>query len=194
MTLLRTAYLIGRAAHEATGQKRKYTGEPYFVHCEEVRGTLANFVPDDVEVQAAAYLHDVLEDTAVTEAFLRAQVGDVVTDLVLEVTDVSKPDGGNRAARKALDRVHLAKASGRGQTLKLADLIDNTRSIAQHDPLGFAPVYLREKSELLTVLTRGDVRLMQLARQTLAEGWAQVQKARERAADEAATEHGSLLS
>jgi (p)ppGpp synthase/HD superfamily hydrolase len=89
-----------------------------------------------------------------------------VEQLVVEVTDVSCSADGNRAARKSLDRGHLAVASPEGQTIKLADLIDNARSIATHDPR-FARTYLAEMEALLQVLKRGDPRLLELARQTL---------------------------
>jgi hypothetical protein len=46
--------------------------------------------------------------------------------------------------------------------VKLADLISNTSSIARHDP-AFARVYLAEKRELLTVLTRGNATLHAVA-------------------------------
>jgi hypothetical protein len=57
---------------------------------------------------------------------------------------------GNRAARKALDRAHIAKTPRKRKPLKLADLIDNSRSILAHDP-GFTRVYMREKALLLDV-------------------------------------------
>lgn len=78
------------------------------------------------------------------------------------VTDVSRPEDGNRRLRKAMDRDHLALASAEGQTIKLADLIDNTASITRYDP-GFAKVYMREAVELLGVLKKGDRTLRQRA-------------------------------
>ena len=62
---------------------------------------------------------------------------------------------GNRAHRKAIDREHTAQAPAAAQTVKLADLISNSRSIMEHDPQ-FAVVYLAEKRLLLEVLTKGD--------------------------------------
>ena len=77
---------------------------------------------------------------------------------VLEVTDVSRPEDGKRAVRKAKDREHLAKSSPRGATIKLSDLIDNAIGIAENDK-GFAPVYPRECEDLLPVLKHGDEQL-----------------------------------
>ena len=77
-----------------------------------------------------------------------------VAALVSDLTDVSKPEDGNRAARKELDRQHSAQASPEAQTIKLADLISNSKSIMEHDPK-FAKVYMREKTALLEVLVQG---------------------------------------
>ena len=138
-------------AEQAHGdQKRKYTGEPYFNHLVEVALYVeAANLPS--EVVAAAYLHDTLEDTEVTLSELNNRFGFRVADLVLQVTDVSRPHEGNRKFRKALDRAHLAKATPHGASIKLADIISNTRSIVADDPK-FAKVYLQEKRELLKVL------------------------------------------
>lgn len=76
--------------------------------------------------------------------------------------DVSRPKDGNRAVRKAKDRAHLARASAEGKSIKLADLVSNTRSIVAHDP-NFSVVYLREKRALLPFLTEGDAGLFALA-------------------------------
>jgi (p)ppGpp synthase/HD superfamily hydrolase len=138
-------------------QVRKYTGEPYWTHPKAVGDILKQYI-DNPEAIAACYLHDVLEDTHISESVLRAEFGDIVTDLVMEVTDVSKPEDGNRAERKKLDREHLYKASYMGKSIKLADLIHNSESILSCDP-NFARVYMREKKELLGVLVDGHNKL-----------------------------------
>lgn len=136
------------------GQQRKYTGDPYHVHPFEVAKILKDIGASD-EVIAAGYLHDVIEDCNVNKYALIAEFGLRVADLVMMVTDVSKPEDGNRKRRKAMDRDHIAKADADGQTIKLADLISNTSSIVKYDP-GFAKVYLGEKAELLEVMTKGN--------------------------------------
>ena len=70
---------------------------------------------------------------------------------------VATPDTEVRAA----DREHLASASDAAQTVKLADLIDNLRSIAEHDP-DFATVYFHEKEQLLEVMTGGSLPLREM--------------------------------
>lgn len=152
------AYAFAVAAHSAVGQRRKYTGGPYHDHPIAV-SLLVAAATDNRHAVAAALMHDVIEDTQVDAAIIREVFGQAITDLVLEVTDVSRPEDGNRATRKALDRAHLAKASPTGQTIKVADLIDNAESITAHDA-DFARVYMAEKRALLEVLTKADPRLL----------------------------------
>ena len=154
MSIVARAASYAGYAHGTVMQLRKYTKEPYIVHPEEVAYAVS-LVTRDEDVIAAAWLHDTIEDTHVTYEALLSDFGKRIADLVLEVTDVSKPGDGNRAVRKAMDREHLAKASPEGQTIKLADLISNTSSITEYDP-GFAKVYLAEKRALMSVLTKGD--------------------------------------
>ena len=152
------ALTFATAAHAAVGQLRKYTNEPYVVHPIEVAGIVSKVPGATDEMIAAAYLHDVVEDTGVTIELIRKEFGDEVAELVGWLTDVSRPDHGNRAQRKAVDRAHTAGAPAAAQTIKLADLISNTRSIVEHDEK-FAKTYLAEKRLLLEVLKHGDAEL-----------------------------------
>lgn len=157
------ARIFATAAHAAVGQKRKYTGEDYIVHPVHVAGIVAA-VPHTDEMVCAALLHDVLEDTKVPEALLRTEFGDAVTDMVVWLTKVEVP--GNRKVRKESELRRLYGAPAEVQTIKLADMISNTPSIVEHDPK-FAKVFLKEKAELVEVLTRGDWALQKLAARTL---------------------------
>ena len=157
--------LVDRALKFATiahaDQKRKYTGKPYIVHPIEVM-QIVSTVEHDEAMLAAALLHDVVEDTDIDLDTIRDVFGDDVASLVDDLTDVSKPEDGNRKVRKALDREHSAQASARAQTIKLADLISNSSDILENDPK-FAKVYLAEKELLLEVLTDGDASLRERA-------------------------------
>ena len=144
-------------------QKRKYTGEPYIVHPIAV-SEIVKTVPHTDEMVAAALLHDVVEDTPVTIQEIETKFGSKVAELVGWLTDISRPEDGNRKTRKALDRDHSASAPAEAQTIKLADLIDNTKSIERYDP-GFYQVYRQEKIALLDVLTKGDIALRKIAQQ-----------------------------
>ena len=152
-------------AHERINHKRKYTGQPYQVHLKSVVQILRQ-VTDDQDLLAAAWLHDTVEDTKATHHQIEEQFGKQVAALVYQLTDISRPGDGNRAYRKALDRAHLAQASNEAKTIKLADIIDNTRDICKHDEK-FARVYVTEIGDLLDVLHGGDPGLVSQAQKTL---------------------------
>jgi (p)ppGpp synthase/HD superfamily hydrolase len=155
MDLVSKAQVFAIAAHSAVKQVRKYTGEPYFVHPAEVAKIVAGVPGSTPAMVAAAWLHDTVEDTGITMHDIHVHFGDEVASLVGWLTDVSKPEDGNRAQRKAIDREHTAAAPAEAQTVKLADLISNSKSIMRHDP-AFAKTYLEEKRLMLAVMTKGD--------------------------------------
>jgi len=164
MNLEQRAREFATIAH--AGQLRKYTGEPYINHPAAVV-ELIRSVPHTEEMLAAAWLHDVVEDCGVTYGDLRDQGFDQWTcQLVCWLTDVSRPQDGNRARRKNLDLLHTMEAPPEAKTVKLADLIDNTSSIVKYDP-DFAKVYLKEKRALLAVLVQGDQTLWERANETV---------------------------
>jgi (p)ppGpp synthase/HD superfamily hydrolase len=126
----RDAFRFADLAHAC--QLRRYSGRPYIEHPVAVARLVMRFDHDEPMVMAAL-LHDVREDCGVTRATLLAEFGLDVADLVDDLTDVSTPADGNRAARKAVDRAHTARAGPRAKTIKAMDLVHNTASIALHD-------------------------------------------------------------
>lgn len=155
---LRRARRFAIEAHGSIDHRRKYTDEPYHVHPAAVAAKVAT-VSDDPDLIAAAWLHDTVEDTPVTLEDIEREFGPRIGALVKNLTDVSKPEDGNRKVRKTLDREHSAKGSAGAKTVKLADLIDNAVSIITHDP-GFARRFMGEMELLLEVLKEGDGTLM----------------------------------
>lgn len=152
-------------AHGNINHRRKYTDEPYIIHPAAVV-QLVRSVPHTETMLCAAWLHDVVEDTPVTLSEVESEFGPEVAALVEQLTDVSKPTDGNRKVRKGIDREHTAIASPEAKTIKLADLIDNSKNILAHDPT-FARVYLAEKEMLLQVLVEGDPTLWNQANDIL---------------------------
>lgn len=163
-----SADLVERAAGFATlmhgGQRRKYTNEPYTAHLAEVAGYMVTCASRyDIEAEhilAVCWLHDVLEDTAATEALLMRDFGAYVTRGVVMLTDTEQ---GNRAQRQAAKRARLALASPAIQTVKVADLLSNSHSIMQHDQ-DFAVVYVKEAFALLDAMPKADRFLVYLLR------------------------------
>lgn len=159
------AKIYAERCHAAIDQRRKYTGEPYILHPAAVV-ELVRSVPHTEAMLCAAWLHDTVEDTHATLWGIERMFGVEIAELVEQLTDVSKPEDGNRMLRKRIDREHTVKASPAAKTIKLADLIDNTRSIAAHDP-DFAKVYFAEKRLLLEVLREGNPTLWKMAHDLL---------------------------
>ena len=145
--MLQQAIDFATKAHK--GQVRKYTNEPYINHPIDASAILVSLYPDaTTEMMCTAILHDTVEDTTATIQDIEYLFGSKVAELVGWLTDVSKPEDGNRAQRKLLDREHTAKAPFEAQLIKCADLIDNSYSIVKHDPK-FAVTYLEEKWQTL---------------------------------------------
>ena len=86
VTLLRRAYTVGRDMHAT--QLRK-SGEPYFFHPLAVAQSLADWRLDAVSV-ACGMLHDVVEDTLMTQAQVKAQFGEEIAEIVDGLTKMSK--------------------------------------------------------------------------------------------------------
>lgn len=169
------ARIFSIAAHSAVNQKRKYTNEPYWIHPEEVALLVSQSQHTD-EMIAAAWLHDVVEDTEVDVTTIWNEFGVVVASYVHWLTNPSKQQDGNRAIRKEIDRKFIANAPAEVKTIKLADLISNSKTIVEHDP-DFAHVYMKEKRLLLEVLTQGDEILYKQA-MSIVENFFQKQNAR----------------
>ena len=159
MSRLEKALKFAVSAH--SGQVRKYTAIPYVTHPIAVM-EIVSTVEHSEDMLIAALLHDVVEDTDYKISDIHDEWGSAVAEMVMHLTDVSKPSDGNRAARKLIDRKHLANAPDNVKTIKLADLIHNSESIIANDPK-FAGVYMKEKVMLLTALKGGDPKLMERA-------------------------------
>ena len=166
--------MLDRAIKFATkahsGQYRKYTGKPYITHPLAVMEIVRGVPGHTEEMLVAAVLHDVVEDTDVSLREIQEEFGNVVSDLVLHLTDISTPEDGNRLKRKRKDAEWYAQGSAEAQTIKVADFIDNTRDIAQNDPR-FWEVYKMEKLYALDLLQEADVDLWHQAHIIIKENW-----------------------
>lgn len=172
MTKIEQAKEFAHEAHDRIQQKRKYSGEPYWVHTDEVASIVESVavLPRDEDMVVAAHLHDILEDVtpkypAYSEGQIRVLFGERVLQYVKELTDVFTKENYpklNRKERKRLERERVGQISPEAKTIKLADLISNTASIVSQDK-DFARVYIREKLELLPYLADGAPTLLQRA-------------------------------
>lgn len=149
--MVEKARVFAVAAHEAVKQRRKFTDELYPIHTLEVAAEVANSAPDaDVLDIVTAILHDIIEDTGITRELIKAEFGEVVANLVVQLTDVALPEHGNRALRMAINAVHVKYITVRAKRIKLRDINHNVRNIAAADP-DFGKVYLPEKKNQMIV-------------------------------------------
>lgn len=162
------------AAHE--GQRRKFADEPYMAHPVRVMERCRDYTPR-LPVLAAALLHDVLEDTAVTESALYDFLQQVLPpadaqetlQLTIALTDVYTRQAypkWNRRKRKAMEAERMANVPPDAQTIKYADIIDNSIDIV-NDTSGFAQKYLHESRQLLNSMTAGNAGLRKLTADTI---------------------------
>ena len=159
-------------------QVRKYAPERYIAHPIRVMKSCMRYTTD-VSVLSAALLHDVLEDTPVSKEAMKdflltlmsPPLVEKTISLVIELTDVyvkSSYPALNRRQRKNKELDRLEKTSPHSQTIKYADIIDNTMEIVAQDP-DFAKVYLYECRAILRKLKKGNMDLYNEAVRTVDE-------------------------
>jgi (p)ppGpp synthase/HD superfamily hydrolase len=148
--MIRKARAFAEQKHR--DQRRKHSDEPYFGHVESVVRILTAFGVDRPPVIAAAYLHDTVEDTDASIKDILTQFGEEVAELVYWLTDAEQ---SNRPMRRIVAEWRLGHAPLDAKIIKLADMIDNTEDICEHDRR-FAPVYLREKAKLLEKMAQSE--------------------------------------
>ncbi len=128
LALLMKAYDFAKKAH--ANQKRA-SGEDYFIHPCTVAQILIDLGLDSATV-AAAFLHDVIEDTPVSEGDIRKEFGEEVLELVVGVTKLDKIHFNSKEEEQAENfrKIFVAMAKDiRVIIIKLADRLHNMRSL-----------------------------------------------------------------
>ena len=121
------------AAHKHRDQRRKDAeASPYINHPIALAEVLAGEGGvSDVEVLAAALLHDTIEDTDTSLEELQREFGERIAAMVAEVTD---DQALPKVDRKRLQIEHAAGLSAGAKLVKLADKICNLRDVADRPP------------------------------------------------------------
>ncbi len=126
---VKNAFALAKAQHE--GQFRM-SGEPFFMHPVAVANILADMGLDLSSI-TAALLHDVVEDTDISEAEIAAEFGETVALLVSGVTKLGKIAYTSNEDQQIenLRKMFLAMAKDvRVIVIKLADRLHNMRTLA----------------------------------------------------------------
>jgi len=123
---------VAFAADKHRNQRRKDAeASPYINHPIALASLLKREGVDDVAVLCAALLHDTIEDTNTTADELRVHFGEIITSVVLEVTD---DQSLAKAERKRLQVEHAHALSERAKLVKLADKICNVYDMVAAPP------------------------------------------------------------
>ena len=118
-------------AVEHHGDQKRHSGEPYIIHPLNVAYILAGVGLDEATI-CAALLHDVVEDTDVTDSDLRKEFGEEVADMVAGVTKLGTMQFSTVEEQQAEDYRKMFLAMGkdiRVIIIKLADRLHNMRTL-----------------------------------------------------------------
>jgi (p)ppGpp synthase/HD superfamily hydrolase len=144
MIKLANAIQFAKLAHE--GQTRKYNEEPYFNHPFRVMLNAVRYGCADEDMLCACVLHDVVEDTKYDLIDINMKFGQIVADLVEELTNWDDPSK-NRAERIADREKKYLRMSESAAFVKMLDRIDNLKDIEKAG--NFAKKYLQETKGML---------------------------------------------
>lgn len=127
-SLIDKAYDFGYKAHS---NQERASGEHYFVHCDAVAESLIEWKMD-LPTVCAGLLHDVLEDTPVSEPQLKQEFGEEITKMVVGVTKLDRLqfDSHDDAQAENWRKMLLATAQDiRVIVIKLADRLHNMKTL-----------------------------------------------------------------
>ena len=164
------------------GQTRKNSKIPYAVHPVRVAYILWKHGIHDFDILTAAILHDVFEDCNIDRYKFHKRFGSWVTCIVVDCTN-RYTDGTfkkkTRHWRKWMEAKRIGGCSEHVQNIKIADAIDNLRTITKVDKQ-FAKIYCGEKSELIIWCRLAEPKLLESLNQQLLKTYGEINDAENR--------------
>lgn len=126
------------------GQERKFSDMPYVAHPMAVHGILSGYRDVSEDELAAAFLHDVLEDTDVPPDVLKREFGEDIFSIVEDLT-IDKPESIDKTLYLKSEMLSMPDSSLR---VKLADRFHNASDL-HLAPDSFRERYAKSTEELI---------------------------------------------
>lgn len=137
------------AIEEHAKLNQTYDGQPYEYHLQDVVDTVLRYGGDDRH-EIVGWMHDLLEDTDVSDVEVHERFGSHVLSCVQAITSNKEEKG---RLKKHLKTFFVLRNNPVALKVKLADRISNTkRSIGTH----FAKMYVKEYIPFKFALYTGD--------------------------------------
>lgn len=128
--VVENAIRVAAEAHKS--QKRKSSGIPYIAHPMGVCLILVKAGFHEESILAAAALHDVVEDTALTFEDLAETFSDEILQYVREMTEEKEAEDGKKRSWRDRKRDHIQvmqQASEGARAIELADKLHNLEAM-----------------------------------------------------------------
>jgi len=151
LTESRNLEAMAQAVAVEAHKDQKYGTQPYINHISDVVNRVKT-ITQDPEVIAAAWLHDVVEDTQVTIGDIERQFGKNVAAMVWAVTGV----GQDRAAKMANAIEKIAQTPG-AELVKSADRLSNAAASKAENKTKLYQRYKDEHTNLSPVLGNNEL-------------------------------------
>lgn len=145
--LIKRAMQLASYAH----RDQKYGERPYVTHLADVVARVKT-ITQDPEIIAAAWLHDIIEDTQVTYSYIEEMFGQNVANMVWAVTGV----GQDRAAKMANAIEKISQTPG-AELVKSADRLSNASASKEEKKMKLYQRYKDEHKDLSPVLGNNEL-------------------------------------
>lgn len=125
---------------------QKYGNEPYIKHLDNVAVLVQQFGGSQKEIELA-YLHDILEDTAISETLIPGE-------LRADLRSLTDSKGPNRKERKRLtyERWNLQGLTPSAALVKVCDRIANLQNCIDTGNTGLEAMYRKEMQAFLSAV------------------------------------------
>jgi (p)ppGpp synthase/HD superfamily hydrolase len=118
------------ATQKHLGQKRKFNGSDYITHPASVAELVSHF-GGNTEMIAAAWLHDVVEDTNTSIDEIKKEFGSKIANFVNELTNPTEVEKNGNKSKYIADK--MPQMSDESLTIKLCDRLNNVSDFKNAD-------------------------------------------------------------